>query len=174
MTTAGDGTRVPIDKQTPQVYRAYIEVTKAVRRATKDVGLDRTLVELVNVRVSQINGCATCLNVHVRDALAAGETTQRLAVLPAWRDTTLFTDQEQAALTLAESITTLPDTRTQDEDYADASRHLSAEELSAISWVAVTINAFNRISIVSRHTVKPEAPPAAATHPQQAAGRSTR
>jgi len=81
MTTAGDGTRVLIDKQTPQTYRAYIEVAKAVRRATKEVGLDRTLVELVNVRISQLNGCATCLNRHVSDALAGGETTQRLAVL---------------------------------------------------------------------------------------------
>jgi len=174
MTTAGDGTRVPIDKQTPQVYRAYIEVAKAVRRATRDVGLDRTLVELVNVRVSQINGCATCLNRHVADAIAAGESTQRLAVLPAWRDTTLFSNKEQAALTLAESITTLPDARTQDQDYADARRHLSAEELSAIAWVAVTINAFNRISIVSRHTVTPEAPPVAPHDPEKAAEGSTR
>jgi AhpD family alkylhydroperoxidase len=174
MSTAAHGTRVPIDKQTPQVYRAYIDVAKAVRRATKDVGLDRTLVELVNVRASQLNGCATCLNRHVTDAIAAGESSQRLAVLPAWRDTDLFTDKEEAALTLAESITTLPDARTQDQDYADASRHLSAEELSAIAWVAVSINAFNRISIVSRHTVKPQAPPAAAPHPEQAAEGSTR
>jgi AhpD family alkylhydroperoxidase len=171
-TEAADRTRVPIDQQTPQVYRAYIEVAKAVRRATKDVGLDRTLVELVNVRVSQINGCASCLNVHVRDAIAGGETTQRLAVLPAWRDTTVFTDKERAALALAESITTLPDVRTQDEDYADARRHLSPEELSAISWLAITMNAFNRISIVSRHTVEPEPP--AATSPTPSAGRSTR
>jgi len=174
MTTAGKGTRVPVDKQTPQVYRAYVEVAKAVRRAAKDVGLGPSLVELITVRVSQINGCASCLNMHVRDALAAGETTQRLAVLPAWRDTTLFTAKEQAALTLAESITTLPDPRTQDEDYADARGHLSAEELSAISWVAITMNAFNRISIVSRHTVRSDAPRAAATNPEQAAGRNTR
>jgi AhpD family alkylhydroperoxidase len=72
-----------IDKRRPLVYRAQIEVAKAVRRATKDAGLHRTLVELVNIRVSQINGCAYCLHVHVRDALAGGETTQRIAVLPA-------------------------------------------------------------------------------------------
>lgn len=149
-------TRVLIDKQSPEVYRAMIEVARAVRKAAQDAGLDRTLVELVNIRVSQINGCAYCLHVHVRDALRAGETAQRLAVLPAWRDTTLFSPREQAALTLAESLTALPDARSQDQDYADARTHLSPEELSVVSWVAISMNAFNRVSVVSRHRVLPE------------------
>jgi AhpD family alkylhydroperoxidase len=149
--------RVRIDKQHPQVYRAQIDVAKAVRAATREAGLSRTLVELVNIRVSQINGCAYCLHVHVRDALAGGETTQRLAVLPAWRDTTLFTAQEGAALTLAESLTTLPSERIQEQDYAEASQHLTPEEVSAINWVTIAMNAFNRLSIVSRHRVHPEA-----------------
>jgi AhpD family alkylhydroperoxidase len=155
MTPPENSTRVLIDKQSPEVYRAQIGVVRAIRKATREAGLDRTLVELVNVRVSQINGCASCLHVHVRGALACGETTQRLAVLPAWRDTTLFTTRERAALTLAESITTLPDCRIQDLDYAQARQHLSAEEISAVSWLAITMNAFNRISIISRHTVEP-------------------
>jgi AhpD family alkylhydroperoxidase len=153
--------RVQIDRQDARMYRAYIEAAKTVRRTTKDAGLDRRLVELVNVRVSQINGCASCLDAHVRDALAEGETTQRLAVLPAWRDAALFTAEERAALTLAESITTLPDARTQHQDYAEASQHLTAEQVSAVSWLVITMNAFNRISIVSRHRVEPD-PPATA------------
>lgn len=148
--------RVLIDKQSPEVYRAMIEVARAVRKAAQDAGLDRTLVELVNIRVSQINGCAYCLHVHVRDAMRAGETAQRLAVLPAWRDTTLFSPREQAALTLAESLTALPDARSQDQDYADARTHLSPEELSVVSWIAISMNAFNRVSVVSRHRVLPE------------------
>jgi AhpD family alkylhydroperoxidase len=148
--------RVRIDKQHRQVYRVNIEVAKASRAAAEEAGLDRTLVELINIRVSQINGCAYCLHVHVRDALAGGETTQRIAVLPAWRDTTLFTPQERAALTLAESITTLPDAYSQDRDYAAATRHLSPAEISAVSWVAIAINSFNRLSIVSRHPVRPQ------------------
>lgn len=148
--------RVLIDKQSPEVYRAMIEVARAVRKAAQDAGLDRRLVELVNIRVSQINGCAYCLHVHVRDALRAGETAQRLAVLPAWRDTTLFSPREQAALTLAESLTALPDARSQDQDYAEARRHLSPEELSVVSWIAISMNAFNRVSVVSRHRVLPE------------------
>ena len=148
--------RVQVDRQHRQVYRAQLEVARAVRTATRDSGLDRTLVELLNIRISQINGCAYCLHVHVRDALLAGETAQRLAVLPAWRETTLFTDAERAALTLAESLTTLPDARTQEQDYADAARHLSEEQVSAVSWVAIAMNAFNRLSIVSRHPVRPQ------------------
>jgi AhpD family alkylhydroperoxidase len=151
--TAG---RVRIDKQHRAVYRAQLEVAKAVTTAVEDAGLDRTLVELVNIRVSQINGCAYCLHVHVRDALLGGETAQRLAVLPAWRDTTLFTAQERAALTLAESLTTLPDARTQDQDYADAAATLTEEQLSAIGWLTIAMNSFNRLSIVSRHPVRPQ------------------
>jgi alkylhydroperoxidase family enzyme len=90
----------------------------------------------------------------VRDALLSGETPQRLAVLPAWRDTTLFTDTERAALTMAESLTTMPDARTQEQDYADAARHLSDEQLSAVSWVVIAMNSFNRLSVISRHEVR--------------------
>jgi AhpD family alkylhydroperoxidase len=149
--------RVRIDKQHPLIYRAQLEVARAVRAATEEAGLNRALVELVNIRISQINRCAYCLHVHVRDALAAGETNQRLAVLPAWRDTpNLFTAQERAALTLAESVTTLPDSSTQDDDYDAAAAVLSAAELSAVSWVAIAMNSFNRLSIVSRHPVRPQ------------------
>jgi AhpD family alkylhydroperoxidase len=157
MTLEEAGLRVRIDKQHPQVYRAQVEVARVVRAAAQEAGLDRALVELVNIRVSQINGCAYCLHVHVRDALAGGETTQRLAVLSAWRETTLFTVQERAALTLAESVTNLPDARTQEQDYVEASQHLTPEQLSVVSWVTIAMNAFNRLSIVSRHQVRPEA-----------------
>lgn len=83
--------RVFIDKQSPKAYHALTETAEAVRAVAADAGLDRTLVELINLRVSQVNGCAYCLNVHTRAALRAGETTQRLGVLAAWRDTELFT-----------------------------------------------------------------------------------
>ncbi|WP_349536618.1 carboxymuconolactone decarboxylase family protein [Rhodococcus rhodochrous] len=154
MTTATP-TRVSIDKQTRPVYRAQVAVAVAVRDAVAHAGLDRTLVELVNIRISQINGCAYCLDVHTRDALAGGESPQRLAVLPAWRETELFTDRERAALTLAEMVTTLPTPDLQDRDYADARAHLTDDQLSAIVWVAIAMNAFNRISILSRHRVRP-------------------
>ena len=165
-------TRVPIDRQHAPVYREHIEVARAVHAAVSDAGLDRTLVELVNIRISQINGCAYCLHVHVRDALLAGDTAQRIAVLPAWRDAILFTDTERAALTLAESLTTLPDPRIQELDYAEAARHLTDEQLSAVSWVVVTMNAFNRVSIVSRHPVRPEPVNPARPGPASDSGRT--
>ena len=108
------------------------------------------------VRISQINGCAYCLDMHVGDAVKAGESPQRLAVLPAWRDTALFTEKERAALALAESVTELPDHRTRELEEAYAREHLSAEEFSVVSWLAITINAFNRVSITSHHPVRRE------------------
>jgi alkylhydroperoxidase family enzyme len=90
----------------------------------------------------------------VRDALKAGESVQRLAVLPAWRETVLFTDKERAALALAESITELPGHASQAHEEAYARQHLTEEEFSVISWLAITMNAFNRVSITSHHPVR--------------------
>ncbi|MFE1521231.1 carboxymuconolactone decarboxylase family protein [[Kitasatospora] papulosa] len=158
--TAPQNPRVLIDKQHQHIHRAQVEVAKAVRTAAREAGLNRAVMELVNIRISQINTCAYCLHTHIRDALEAGETPQRIAVLPAWRDTGLFTDQERALLTLAESLTKLPDSRQQDLDYAEAARFLTPEQLSVVSWASIVMNAFNRVSIVSRHHVPQQQKPA--------------
>lgn len=146
--------RVYVDKQSPQAYQALAATAEAARTVAAEAGLDRTLVELVNLRVSQINGCAYCLDVHTRAALREGETTRRLGVLAAWRDTGLFTDRERAALALAEATTSPADAPLQEDAYALARRTLSDAEISAVIWVAVTINAFNRVSIMSKHPVR--------------------
>ncbi|MFD8707997.1 carboxymuconolactone decarboxylase family protein [Kitasatospora sp. NPDC059648] len=147
--------RVFIDKQSPKAYRALLAAAEAAREAAAEAGLDRRLVELVNLRVSQINGCAYCLNVHTRAALREGESTQRLGVLPAWRDTELFTARERAALALAEATTDPSDAAAQQDAYALAREALTEEEISAAIWVAIAINAFNRVSIMSKHPVRP-------------------
>jgi AhpD family alkylhydroperoxidase len=147
--------RVQIDTAHPAAYRAAVKWATSVGHEAEQAGLDRKLVELVNVRVSQINGCATCLDVHVRRAVKAGESERRLGVLAAWRSTELFTDAERAALTLAESVTLLGDDFAQDRAYAAAAEVLTQEQLSAVTWVAIAINAFNRISIISQHPVVP-------------------
>ncbi|MFI9364999.1 carboxymuconolactone decarboxylase family protein [Kitasatospora sp. NPDC053057] len=147
--------RVFIDKQSPKAYKALLAAAEAARAVATDAGLDRRLVELVNLRVSQINGCAYCLNVHTRAALREGETTQRLGVLPAWRDTELFTARERAALALAEATTNPSDAGAQQAAYALAREVLTEEEISAAVWVAITINSFNRVSIMSKHPVRP-------------------
>lgn len=151
---APDGRRIYLDKQSPAAYQALVRAADAARATAAEAGLDRVLVELVNLRVSQINGCAYCLDVHTKAALRAGETTRRLGVLPAWRETELFTPRERAALALAEATTHPADGLAQDRAYATARAALTDDEISAVIWVAITINSFNRVSILSRHPVR--------------------
>ncbi|GAA2778876.1 carboxymuconolactone decarboxylase family protein [Streptomyces rameus] len=153
---AGAARPVFIDKQSPKAYHALVQTSEAVRTVAADAGLDRVLVELVNLRVSQLNGCAYCLHVHTRAALRAGDTPQRLGVLAAWRDTELFTPAERAALALAEATTAAADAAARDAAYAMARDVLTDDQTAAVIWVAVTINAFNRVSIMSRHPVRAE------------------
>ncbi|MGW0998834.1 carboxymuconolactone decarboxylase family protein [Streptomyces sp. NPDC002520] len=155
-TTGSAARRIFIDKQSPAAYQALVQTSEAVRTVTTEAGLDRRLVELVNLRVSQINGCAYCLHVHTRAAVRAGETTQRLGVLAAWRDTEVFTPDERAALALAEATTNPADAALQETAYDTAAEVLTDDQISAVIWVAITINAFNRISIMSKHPVRPQ------------------
>lgn len=101
------GDAVDISRVHPKVYRAQVAVDAAVAGAVADAGLDPLLVELVRIRVSQLNGCAFCLRLHTRDALAAGETTDRLAVVAAWWESQYFSAAERAALAIAEDVTRL-------------------------------------------------------------------
>ncbi|KRE76777.1 MULTISPECIES: carboxymuconolactone decarboxylase family protein [Micrococcaceae] len=154
MSATATTQHIYLDKQHPAVWRALNGLGLKVREAADAAGIDRKTIELLNVRISQINGCAYCLDMHVRDAMEAGESQQRLAVLPAWRETALFTDKERAALALAECITELPDHRTTELEEGYARQHLSADEFSAVSWLVITMNAFNRVSITSHHPVR--------------------
>lgn len=143
-----------LDKQHPALWRAINGLALKVKEAAAEAGIDERTLELLNVRISQINGCAYCLDLHVKQAVQAGESEQRLAVLPAWRDTALFTDKERAALALAESITELPAQHIREQEEGFARGCLTEEEFSLVSWVAVSMNAFNRISITSHHPVR--------------------
>ncbi|MEU0939501.1 MULTISPECIES: carboxymuconolactone decarboxylase family protein [unclassified Embleya] len=155
---ATTGGRVFVDKRSPRAYKALTGTAEAVREAAAEAGLNRPLVELINIRVSQLNACAFCLDLHTRTALRAGETAQRLAVLPAWRDTALFSARERAALALAEATTHPADAGAQEVAYAAARATLTDDEISAVIWVAITMNAFNRVSIMSKHPVRPTVP----------------
>ncbi|WP_316759074.1 carboxymuconolactone decarboxylase family protein [Streptomyces herbicida] len=146
--------RIFVDKQSPKPYHALLQTSEAVRTTAAEADLDRIVVELINLRVSQINGCAYCLDVHTRAALRAGETTRRLGVLAAWRDTEVFTPLERAALALAEATTEPSDAVAQEAAYTAAREVPTDDQISAVIWVAVTINAFNRVSIMSKHPVQ--------------------
>ncbi|MGV9557844.1 carboxymuconolactone decarboxylase family protein [Streptomyces sp. NPDC003401] len=146
--------RIFIDKQSPKAYHALLQTSEAVRATAAEAGLERTVVELVNLRVSQLNGCAFCLDLHTRAALRAGESTRRLGVLAAWRDTELFSPLERAALALAEATTFPADAASREAAYADARAALTEDQIAAVIWVAVAINAFNRVSVLSGHPVR--------------------
>lgn len=145
--------RLYIDKQSPSIFKALGATAAELRARAAEVGLPRTTLELVNLRVSQLNGCAYCLDRHSQLALKVGLTPQRIAVLPAWRDTELFSDTEQAALEIAEAVTLVADHHLPDADYARLRERLSDDQLSLLIWAAITINAFNRVSIMSRHDI---------------------
>jgi AhpD family alkylhydroperoxidase len=147
--------RIYLDRQSPAVFESMRAAAKAARAAAADAGLDRTLIELVNIRISQMNRCAYCLDLHTRTALKEGESPQRLGVLAAWRDTGVFTSAERAALALAEAATDLSDAAAQDAAYAAARESFDDDQVAALLWVAIAINAFNRVSILSKHPVRP-------------------
>jgi len=122
----------------------------ALERYVRECGLELPLIELVKIRVSQINGCAYCLDMHTKDARAEGETEQRIYTLPAWRETPFFTEREQAALAWAEAVTLVSESHVPDDVYEQARVHFSDEELVNLTMVVVAINGWNRLSISFR------------------------
>lgn len=144
-------TTVNLGKQHPTSYKQVTALSHEADEALVRAGLDPKLGELVKLRVSQINGCAFCLRMHTRDALAKGETTDRLAVVAAWWESQYFTEQEQAALALAEDVTRLPHPDRREWDNGS----LNDEQVSAISWLAIVMNTWNRIAIRSHYPVGP-------------------
>ncbi|MFD6290418.1 carboxymuconolactone decarboxylase family protein [Streptomyces sp. NPDC060205] len=154
-THSSEPRRIFIDKQSPKAFHALVQVSETVRATASEAGLDRIAVELINLRVSQLNGCAYCLDRHTTAALRASESTRRLGVLSAWRDTGLFSPAERAVLALAEATTDPADAAAQSSAYEAARQVLTEDQISAAIWVAVTINAFNRVSIMSKHPVSP-------------------
>lgn len=144
-----------LDRSDPDVWKALNGLALKVTAATEAAGLERQTIELMNVRISQINGCPFCLDLHTRMAVEAGATAQRLAQLPAWSESTLFDVVECAVLHIAEVATRLPDPDERRAALASAHDTLGDETFTAVEWAAVTMNAFNRVSILSEHPVKP-------------------
>ncbi|HEV2650618.1 MAG TPA: carboxymuconolactone decarboxylase family protein [Rhizomicrobium sp.] len=129
-----------------------IKTVMAMENYVKESGLEMPLIELVKMRASQINGCAFCLNMHSHDARAAGETEQRLHVLPAWRETTLYTPRERAALAWTEALTLISETHAPDDVYEEARAQFNDKELTDLTLLIGAINVWNRIAIGFRMT----------------------
>ena len=147
--------RINLGKSAPKLYQTLVSLDQLASEAVTSAGIAEGFSHLWVLRASQINQCAYCVRVHARDALASGETIDRISVLPAWRETSYFNEKECAALALVEAITLVADGQVPDAIYDHATAILSQEELSAIEWLAIVINAWNRIGIASRYPVKP-------------------
>ncbi|MEU2021233.1 carboxymuconolactone decarboxylase family protein [Streptomyces sp. NPDC016469] len=122
----------------------------AAGRALEDSALPLATQELVRVRASQINGCAACLDMHTKDAAHAGETATRLNLVAAWREATVFTDAERAALELTEQGTRIADGGVPDEVWANAAKHYDEDQLAALVFAIAVINTFNRLNVLVR------------------------
>jgi AhpD family alkylhydroperoxidase len=113
-------------------------------------GLEHSLIHLLKMRASQINGCAYCIDMHSKDARALGETEQRLYELDAWRETPFYTDKERAALAWTEAITLVSETRVPDSVYEEVRKYFNEKEIVDLTFVVTTINAWNRLAIALR------------------------
>jgi AhpD family alkylhydroperoxidase len=138
--------RIDYLNATPKAVQALLGVEAFVRRS----GLDPALVELVKMRASQMNGCAFCLDMHTKDARAAGETEQRLYLLDAWREAPLYSERERAALAWTEAVTRLGPAGVPDDVYELAREHFGEEELVNLTVAIVAINGWNRLNVAFR------------------------
>ncbi|MFF5703219.1 carboxymuconolactone decarboxylase family protein [Streptomyces sp. NPDC012794] len=146
MTTFQVPQRMDFSTVAPRVFKAVLALDAAARE-----GLDPVLLELVQIRASQINRCAYCIDYHTGDARKGGESEQRIHQLSAWHDSSLFTVKERAALALTEEITLLPG-GVSDAVYDEAARHFGEEELAHLIALVLAVNTWNRMNVTTRKT----------------------
>lgn len=138
--------RIDREKLPREIYRALFEVQRAVNSS----GLEPGLLQLVEMRASQINGCAYCIDMHSKDLRAGGETEQRIYALNAWRETPFYTDRERAALAWTEAVTLVSQTHVPDDVYEGVRRHFSETEMGYLTLAITAINSWNRMAISFR------------------------
>ncbi|MEV6395780.1 carboxymuconolactone decarboxylase family protein [Streptomyces sp. NPDC051907] len=146
MTTFQVPQRMNFSAVSPKVFKAVLALDAAARE-----GVDPVLVELVQIRASQINRCAYCLDYHTGDARKAGESEERIYQLSAWEESSLYTARERAALALTEAVTRLPD-GVPDHVYEEAAQHFEEKELAQLIALVFTVNAWNRMNVTTRKT----------------------
>ncbi|MHB1274019.1 MAG: carboxymuconolactone decarboxylase family protein [Rhodanobacter sp.] len=142
-------TRIDYRKAAPDAFKAMLDLEAGVRRS----GLEHGLLELVKTRASQINGCAYCLDMHSKDARAAGETEQRLYLLSAWRETAFYSPRERAALAWTEAVTQVSTNELPDTLFAELQAHFNEKEIVELTLAIIAINGWNRLAIAFRPDV---------------------
>ena len=153
MTADNAISRVALKQLTPDVSAAMGALHREAVAAARTAGVEPELLELIRIRASQINGCGFCLDMHTKDARAKGETEQRIYALDAWQEAPFYTERERAALALTEAVTLVADGRVPDAVYQEAASVFKEDELAAVLWAAIVINAYNRIAISTRMAV---------------------
>lgn len=148
--------RIDYARVAPGALRAQFGLESYVRAS----GLEHALLELVKLRASYMNGCAYCVDMHTKDARAAGETEQRIYAVPVWRETPFFTPRERAVLAWTEAVTELGRAGVPDEVFAQARGHFSDEELVNLTMAVIAINGWNRLAVTFRAPVGTYQPPA--------------
>lgn len=143
-----------LDKSSPRVWKALNSFGFAVSQQAEETGVDRAVLELMYVRISQLNGCVYCLDLHTRRALEVGVPAGLVAQLPAWQESKAFTDIERAALAIGEVTTLLPEHAERRGRLRAARETLGDDAFGAVEWAAITMNAYNRVSILSEHPAK--------------------
>ena len=138
--------RLDFRKASPQGDKAMMGLHMFVRNC----GLDHTLLELVKLRASQLNGCAHCIDMHTKELRADGESEQRLYLLNAWRESPFYSERERAALAWTEAVTLLPNRQVPDDVYDEARKAFSEEELVNLTMALVAINGANRLNLAFR------------------------
>ena len=152
-----------IDLHKNSAAQGAYQAMSGLERHVRQSGLEPALLELVRMRASQINGCAYCLDMHSKDARAAGETEQRLYALNAWHETPFYTERERAALEWTEAITRISENHIPDDLYERVRKHFKEDELVNLTIALVSINGWNRLAISFRAvpgTYQPQAHPA--------------
>jgi AhpD family alkylhydroperoxidase len=134
--------RMAVGRAAPAVYRAMDAFDRSI-------DLEPRLRELIRIRASQLNGCAYCLDLHTRDARAAGEGERRLATLAGWRESVFFTERERAALALTDEVTRIGEHGVSDAVWTDAAAHFGPPELAQLLWAIIAVNAWNRIGVAT-------------------------
>jgi AhpD family alkylhydroperoxidase len=152
--------RVHLSRSARPAYDALEAFSQTVGSIAADAGIDARLKELTLIHASQLNRCAYCVRIHVDRALAAGVTADEIAQLAAWRDSGVFSARERAAFELAERYVFIHEDGIPDDVYDRVGGVLSEQEYVALSWLLVSINAFNRITIAGKYAVPPRRPAA--------------
>jgi len=150
--------RLSIYNEAPEIVKAMLAVEKAIAAGP----VETSLIKLVKIRASQINGCAYCIYMHVNEAIKAGETAMRIHMLSAWHESPLFSERERAALAWTESLTRVAETGAPDSDFALVRDQFDDQEIGYLTFMIGAINSWNRIQVGLRaiHNVQDSDRPA--------------